>query len=303
MIKMGGQHHEHCNGVHHHHDHHGHHHGDESLRNLTIAFILNAGFAIIELIGGWWTNSVAIQADAIHDFGDSLAIAAALGLQFLSNSSANGRYTFGFKRLSLLSALATSAVLLIGGLFMISKGLTRLANPQSPQLDGMFALAILGVAVNGYAAWKIGRGGTQNERALSWHMIEDLLGWVAVLVSSIVMRFVDVPWLDAILCIVIAGIVIIGAARNFWGSTQYFLQAAPKIDLDKVKQVIGSFAGIKDVRQLTAWSLDGLNHVASVHAIISPDLTPEQRRNLKDSIRKVFSENGKFQVTIEWDED
>jgi cobalt-zinc-cadmium efflux system protein len=301
---MGTHHHANCDGHHNHgHHHHGHHHhSGDSLRNLWIAFVLNAGFAVVELIGGWWTNSVAIQADAIHDFGDSLAIAAALGLQFLSQTKASGRYTFGWSRLSLLSALATSGVLLAGGVIMISKAMTRLANPETPHLDGMLALAFLGVAVNGYAAWKIGRGGTQNERALSWHMIEDLLGWVAVLISSIVMRFIHVPWLDAILCLIIAGIVILGAARNFFGSTQYFLQAAPSLDFEAIKSAIARLEGVREVRALKAWSLDGLHHVASLHAVIDSGLTANQRASLKTMIRDEFAEYGKFQVTIEWDE-
>jgi len=289
-----------------HDHHHGHHHGigssDTSIRNIAVAFALNLSFAVIELVGGWWTQSIAIQADAIHDFGDSLALAAALGLQYWSSAHPNDRFTFGFKRLSLLSALSTSFVLLAGSVFIISRAVERLANPVVPDLNGMFFLAVLGVAVNGAAAWKMSRGVTHNERALSWHMIEDLLGWVAVLVGSIIMRFADVAWIDPVLSLVIAGVVIMGASRNFWASSQLFLQAAPNVDLAALKNDLAALRRVSRVDALKVWSLDGAHHVASVQISISADMSAEDRRTLKSAIRDVFGRFGEFDTNIEWNE-
>ena len=286
-----------------HDHHHGHHHGvsagDTSVRNIAIAFVLNLSFAVIELVGGWWTQSIAIQADAIHDFGDSIALAAALGLQYWSSAHPSDRFTFGFKRLSLLSALATSFVLLAGSVFIIGRAVERLANPVAPNLNGMFFLAVLGVAVNGAAAWKMSHGVTQNERALSWHMMEDLLGWVAVLVGSIVMRFADVPWIDAVLSLAIAGIVIMGASRNFWASSQLFLQAAPNVDLTAIRHELGSIPRITSVDSLKVWSLDGAHHVASVQITIPQDMSAADRGSLKSDVRDVFKRFGDFETNIE----
>ena len=286
-----------------HDHHHGHHHGvsagDTSVRNIAIAFVLNLSFAVIELVGGWWTQSVAIQADAIHDFGDSLALAAALGLQYWSATNPTGRYTFGFKRLSLLSALATSFVLLSGSVFIIGRAIERLASPVAPNLNGMFFLAVLGVAVNGAAAWKMSLGETQNERALSWHMMEDLMGWVAVLVGSIVMRFADLPWIDAVLSLAIAGIVIMGASRNFWASSQLFLQAAPNVDLTAIRYELAAIPRITAVDSLKVWSLDGAHHVASVQITIPQDMSAADRGSLKSDVRDVFKRFGEFETNIE----
>lgn len=298
-----------CHG----HHHLGHAHGkfhnhtardssQQSVANIRTAFALNLLFAIIELVGGWWTNSVAIQADAIHDFGDSLVLLAALVLQQWSSAAATGRFTFGFRRLSLLSAFGASCVILTGSIFILWSAINRLVAPQTPHLSGMFWLALLGVAVNGYAAWRIGRGQTQNERALSWHMLEDLMGWVAVLIGSVVMRFYDMPWLDPVMSLVIAGVIILGSVRNIWASSQLFLQAAPLLDVDKIRAGILAIKGVIHIGTLRIWSLDGVHHVASVHLKVLAALDAASRTALKNKTREVFASVGEFEVTIELDE-
>jgi len=297
--------HPHSHGHAHFHGHHHHRpeaHPHDSTRNIAIAFALNLGFAVIELFGGWWTQSVAIQADAIHDFGDSLALAAALGLQIWSSTEARGRFNFGFKRLSLLSALCTSLILIGGSVYISFRAIDRLFNPVTPQLNGMLGLAVLGVVINGFAAWKISHGKTQNERALSWHMIEDLLGWVAVLVGSVVMRYVDAPWIDPVLSFIIAGIVITGASRNLLASSQLFLQAAPDIELAGIKSEIQAIPQMMSINSFKVWSLDGAHHVATLHLSLVADVEPGVRGEIKQKIREIMDRHGQFDVTIEWDD-
>lgn len=288
------------------HEHaHDHHHSalsHSSTRNIALAFALNFSFAVIELIGGFWTKSIAIQADAFHDFGDALVLAAAFGLQIWSTAQARGRFTFGFKRLSLLSSLGASLVLLAGSVFICIRSIERLLNPVTPELNGMLLLAILGVIINGFAAWKMGHGHTQNEKALSWHMIEDLLGWIAVLLGSLAMRFVDAPWIDPVLSLVIAGIVMTGATRNFWASSQLFLQAAPLVNLDLLKEELSRVRGVQRLNSFRVWSLDGAHHVASIHAVLDGLNESSERERIKTDLRHVLSHYGHFDVTIEWDE-
>jgi cobalt-zinc-cadmium efflux system protein len=294
-----------CHG--HGHHGHGHSHGQinhhtSSIQNIKIAFFLNLSFALIELFGGWWTHSVAIQADAIHDFGDSLVLLSALTLQHWSAVAAKGRFTFGFKRLSLLSALGASVVIFSGSVVIIVSAFGRLAEPRMPHLDGMLWLALLGVAVNGYAAWRIGHGHSQNERALSWHMLEDLLGWVAVLIGSIVMRFYHVPWLDPAMSLVIAGFIILGSARNIWASSQLFLQAAPPVDLESIRGDVLSLSDAKSITALKSWSLDGVHHVASLQVVVPANLDAAARSLFKKSVKDIFAKRGEFEVTVELDE-
>lgn len=291
------------------HDHghsHSHHASDlshSSSRNIAVAFALNFSFAIIELVGGWWTQSIAIQADAIHDFGDSLLLATALGLQVWSSAQARGHFTFGFKRLSLLSSLGASFVLFTGSIYICVKSVERLFSPITPELNGMFLLAVLGVVVNGIAAWKMGHGHTQNEKALSWHMIEDLLGWIAVMIGSIVMRYFDAPWIDPVLSLIIAGVVITGATRNFWTSSQLFLQAAPRtINLEALKDELSAVNGLKAINAFRVWSLDGAHHVASIRASLDNGTDANTREKIKSELRHILLHHGHFDVTIEWDE-
>ncbi len=182
------------------------------------------------------------------------------------------------------------------------QAIDRIFSPVTPELNGMLMLAVLGVVVNGVAAWKMGHGHTQNEKALSWHMLEDLLGWIAVLIGSLIMRYFEAPWIDPVLSLIIAGVVITGAMRNFWSSSQLFLQAAPNIQLQALKDEISKIKGIKQLNKFNVWSLDGAHHVASIHASLNLENESAAREKLKAEIRHVLSHHGHFDVTIEWDE-
>jgi cobalt-zinc-cadmium efflux system protein len=175
----------------HHHDHS--HKNDNSSSRIAWAFFLNVGFTIIEFVGGWLTNSTAIMADAVHDLGDSLSIGLAWFLSYWSNKPASGSFSYGYRRFSLLGSLINGMVLVVGSLWVLSEAIPRLQNPEMPVVEGMLGMAIFGIAVNGFAAYKLSGGKTLNERVLNWHLLEDVLGWVAVLIASIVLMFVDWP--------------------------------------------------------------------------------------------------------------
>lgn len=164
---------------------HNHAHKNETTSRIAWAFFLNVSFTIIEFIGGWLTNSTAIMADAVHDLGDSLSIGLAWILGKLSNRQSSSKFSYGYRRFSLLGALINGIVLIIGSIWVLSEAIPKLLNPEMPVVEGMFGLAILGVTVNGYAAFKLSKGKSLNEQMLNWHLLEDVLGWVAVLVVSI----------------------------------------------------------------------------------------------------------------------
>ena len=161
-----------------------HEHMHSSSNRIGWAFFLNVSFTIIEFIGGWLTNSTAIMADAVHDLGDSLSIGLAWFLNRLSNKQADGVFTYGYQRFSLLGALINGFVLIVGSIWVLREALPRLFDPQLPDAVGMLWLAILGVTVNGFAAYKLSHGKTLNARVLNWHLLEDVLGWVAVLIRT-----------------------------------------------------------------------------------------------------------------------
>ena len=180
----------------HDHSHHHHHHGS---KNILVAFFLNAGFAVIELIGGYLTNSVAIYSDALHDFGDSLALLFSYYAEKLSHKDADKKYTFGYRRFSILSAFINGLILLLGSLFVIYEAAQRIMAPEEVVPEGMLGLAILGIAVNSIAAYRLSKDDGVNAKMVMYHLLEDLLGWFAVLIVSIILLFK--PWfiLDSIL--------------------------------------------------------------------------------------------------------
>ena len=226
----------------------GHDHGHSGTKNLRLAFFLNLGFTIIEFIGGFMTNSVAIMSDALHNLGDSIALALAWYLQDFSKKRRDEKFSYGYGRFSLLGAWINATILIIGSLFILFEAVPRLIDPQEVDEKGMFWFSIFGIAVNGYAAWKLHSGKSLNEKVISLHLLEDVLGWVAILVSSIIMMFTDLPILDPILSLMIMGFVLYNAVRNMLKAMKIFLQATPKnVDMEKITELILALPQVEDV--------------------------------------------------------
>lgn len=280
----------------------GHTHSHAATGNIALAFFLNFGFAIIELVGGLWTNSIAILSDAFHDFGDSLSLAVAWRLQKVSERKADQKYSYGYKRFSLLGALFISTVLLVGSIFIIRECVLRIMDPQEPNAQGMLWLAIFGVIVNGVAVLRLKKGSSLSERAVMLHMMEDVLGWIAVLVVSIVMLFVHVPVLDPILSIGIAGWVLFNVFRNLKATFKILLQHTPAdIDTAKLESEIEALPEVVSIHDLHVWSLDGEHNVCTLHVVTKEGLSDEKRMELKLAIRQICKENGIEHATVEFE--
>lgn len=269
---------------------HHHHHHDIASERIGWAFFLNFGFTIIEFIGGWLTNSTAIMADAVHDLGDSLAIGSAWVLNKLGNRGASQQFTYGYKRLSLLGALINAIVLIVGSVWVLVISVPRLFDPVMPVTEGMLLLAILGVAVNGYAALKLSKGKTLNERVLNWHLLEDVLGWLAVLVVSIVLMFVDWPILDPLLSIAFTLFILVNVVKSLRQTVRLFLQATPDEQSHaRVHAVLTAPEQIRAVHHLHLWSLDGEHHVLSAHLCLAEQVSTQQlialKQRLADDLR------------------
>ena len=248
------------------HDHHHHHTASE---RIGWAFALNFCFTIIEFIGGWLTNSTAIMADAVHDLGDCLAIGMAWWLNKLGAKEANNRFSYGFSRFSLLGALINGVILVLGSLWVLSEAIPRLVNPQMPDAAGMLGLSVLGIEVNGFAAYKLNDGKTLNERMLNWHLLEDVLGWVAIFVVSIVLMFIELPILDPVLSIGFTLFILFNVAKNLTETLRLFLQATPDHQLrEQILENLTELEHVSDIHHLHLWSLDGEQHVLTAHLLL-----------------------------------
>ena len=275
-----------------------HHH---STRNIRLVFFLNLGFAILEVIGGLFVNSVSILSDALHDLGDSISLGLSWYLDKKSKKRADKNFTFGYQRFSLLGALINSLVLIIGSIFMVQEAIGRLLLPESSNGLGMLYIAIAGVVINGYAAWKLSHGKSMNERVLSWHLIEDVLGWVAVLLASIVLVFKDIQWLDPALSLAITAYILWNVAKRLRETLVLFLQGTPlEFDLDELVASIKSFPEVRSVHNPHLWSLDGATHVFSAHIVITETMTtPAEIDGLRERIRDRLKSYRLTNITLE----
>ncbi len=286
----------------HHSHHHTHVHSPESGKNIAIAFLLNFSFTIIELVGGLLTNSVAILSDALHDLGDSISLALAWYFQKVSGHSPNARYSYGYKRFALLGALINATVLLLGSVFVIYASVMRILQPQYVKVEGMFLLAILGVIINGVAVWRTHKSSGINERIVSLHLLEDVMGWIAVLIASVVMMFVEVPILDPILSIGISVFVLYNVVRNLIATFNVILQGVPSdIKLTALQQKIEQLEAVIAVHDLHVWSLDSQYNIASLHAVISPEMTLDQMAQLKQEIKLLMLAEQIEHTTVEFE--
>lgn len=282
------------------HSHSHDHHHDQSTKRIALAFFLNLAFTIIEFVGGWLTNSTAIMADAVHDLGDCISIGLGWFLSKISSKGTTTDFSYGYRRFSLLGALINGLVLMIGSVWVLSQAIPKLFEPQMPVVEGMFGLAVLGVVVNGYAAFKLSKGKTLNEKVLNWHLLEDVLGWIAVLIVSVTLMFFEWPILDPALSIVFTLFILFNVGRNLWTTTKLFLQAVPDKGLsEKLFKLLESNNEVSNVHHLHLWSLDGEHHVLTAHLVVDTPLEPNQQLHLKEKIAKQLSGFDLVHTTIE----
>jgi cobalt-zinc-cadmium efflux system protein len=279
------------------HHHHHHHTPDVSTRNIGLAFWLNISFAAIELVGGLMTQSLAILSDALHDFGDALSLGLGWFLQHKSAQGPTENFSYGLRRLSLLSALISAIVISGGALYIVFESLASFNDPREPNGLGMMGLAVFGIAMNGFAAWRLGHGHTQNEKVMKWHLIEDVLGWVAVLIGSIFIYFFKWDFLDPLLAIGISIFVFYNVVRHLYETTNLFLQGNPNPEgLRAFRTQVDALSTVYEIHDVHFWSLDGVRHILSLHAVLK-DLV--QAEEVKEQIRTLSKLLGDCHVTIE----
>ena len=273
----------------------------KSSKNMTIAFLLNFSFAILEFIFGFMFNSSAVLADAVHDTGDAMAIGLSTLFEKISNKKEDKKYTLGYKRYSLLGALLTSVILLVGSTLVIIENVPKVFSPEKVNYDGMLVLGIFAIIVN-LAASKVvghGHGHSHNESILSLHFLEDILGWVAVILVSIVLRFTDWYFLDPLLSLLIAGFILSKALPKFWENIKIFLDHIPSdIDLSQLYQEILAVENVQAITQLNVWTTDGLEKFAMIHICLeNPELLAETQTTLRQELQAY----GINKITIQTD--
>jgi len=262
----------------------------KSTKNIKLAFVINLLFSIGELIGGFLINSIAIMSDAIHDLGDAIALGISWFLQNFSNKEGDEKFSFGYKRFSLLGALINAAVLIAGSIYIFTQAIPLLFNPEHSNAQGMIWFAVVGVLLNGYAAFKLHKGKSVNEGVLSWHMLEDVLGWVAVLIVGIVLLFKDIHILDPILSLAIALFILVNVVLNLTKTMKILLEGVPEgINIEEMQAKIEKIPGVLAVQDLNIWSIDGEENALNLHLSVEGDNLADSAA-IKEKVRMATSD-------------
>ncbi len=265
-------------------------------KNILIAFLLNLFFSVFELIGGIFTNSIAIISDAVHDFGDSISIGVSYFLEKKSKKKPDNKYTFGYTRYSVLGAIITNTILIIGSILVIYNAIERIINPQDINHNGMIIFAIVGTVVNFIAAYMTKEGDSLNQKAVNLHMLEDVLGWLVVLIGAIVIKFTNFTLIDPILSILVALYILSHALKSYKKIFNLFLEKTPEdIEIDELKEHILKIKGVEGIHHIHIWSMDGINNYATMHIVTATKKLEE----LKKAIKEELKEHGISHTTIE----
>ena len=256
-------------------------------KNILIAFLLNISFSIIEFFGGIFTNSVAILSDSIHDLGDALSIGISYFMERKSKQKADNKYTYGYIRYSVLGGVITTTILLVGSILVIIGAVKRLFNPVEVNYSGMIVFAIIGVILNFIAAYVTREGDSINQKSVNLHMLEDVLGWIIVLIGAIIMNFTDIRILDSIMSIGVALFILVNSLKNLKLVLDLFLEKTPEgIDIEKLKKHLLKIEGVEDIHHIHVWSIDDYNNYATMHIVSKSKNITQVKKDIREELEE-----------------
>jgi len=272
----------------------------EREKRVRLAAFLNVAFTVLEVVGGLWTNSLAILSDALHDFGDSTALIVSWFFERGAKKKPDARYTFGYQRLSLFSAIFSASILIGGSIVIIFQAIPRFLNPEPVNAFGMVGIALVGIAFNGAGFFLLKKGESLNEKVLSWHLLEDVLGWVAILVGGVIIYFWNFYLIDPILTVALTAFILYNVAKNLREAINILLQGVPKhINLEAVKQDITAIKGVIGIHDIHVWSLEGETDVFTAHVVLDDETLKNQPDETKHAIKETLQTHHIEHSTIE----
>lgn len=256
-----------------------HHHSHHARISIRFVALLNLLFAVIEFVAGWLFHSTALLSDAVHDTGDAFTLLFSALVEKLSKKKATDSYSYGFRRLNLITAIFNSMLLLLGTVLIAREAIFRLLNPEPVNSAGMFIMSLLGITVNLYAV--LGLKGSKNilNRSVILHLAEDLLGWVAVFITSIIIYLTGWYILDPIASLGIACFILISAGRNLYQSYGMIMMMTSDLgERSGLVQAISQLAGVITVYDVHYWTLDGEAQIFTAKVLVAKGENPQLLR-------------------------
>ena len=272
----------------------------EREERVRLAAFLNVIFTVIEIIGGFWTNSLSILSDALHDFGDSTALVISWVFERGAKKTPNARFTFGYQRLSLFSAIFSASILIGGSIVIVLQTIPRLLNPETVNALGMLGIAFIGITFNGIGFILLKKGESLNEKVLSWHLLEDVLGWIVILIGGLVIYFWRLYLVDPVMTIALTVFILFNVAKNLREAINILLQGVPKhINLEAVKRDILAIKGVLRLHDIHIWSLEGETDIFTAHIVLDDETLRKQPEKTKQKIKETLKIHHIEHSTIE----
>lgn len=284
-----------------------------SSRRMLIAFLLNLSFALIEAFFGLTFRSSAVLADALHDAGDALAIGSAVFLEKYAEKPADDNYGLGYQRFSILGSIVTGFILLSGSGFVLVENVPKLWSPDKVNYQGMLVLGIVAILVNTLASRVISHGHSHrreaggqgnckthlnhNERVLRLHFLEDILGWLAVIVVALLIPLTQWYFLDPLLSIGIALFIMSKSFPQFLSAIKILLNAKPEwVDVFMLRKMILAQTGVVHLNHIVIFAMSDMDNWALIKLVVKKT---EDTSLVRNGIRQILAKQGIHQSVIE----
>lgn len=281
---------------------HDHLHTDRSAKGVIITMFLNMFFAFLELIAFFFSNSIAMQSSALHDFGDSLILFFTFLIEKFSFRGRDLRYTYGYRRFSLVASILNAVILLTGSTFILLEIADRLQNPQPVNAGIMIVFSILGILVNITGTYFVSRDKSETSKQLTLNLKADIFNFIGMLIASITIYFFNILILDTLFSGVVAVIMIVEVSKSIRRIFLMLMQAAPDdVDIEEVKSYILAHEQVIDAHDIHIWNLDGEDYIMSFHLVVKNDTSLIDLMNVKEEIKIGLEQFKINHTTIEVD--
>ena len=269
----------------------------ELINNTKITILFNLTFSILEIIGGFLTNSISIISSAIHDFSDSITVCLENLFNKKSKQKPNNKYSFGYSRYKLIGKFFTSILLLITSGIIIYFAINRIKNPLNINYDGMIIFSIFGILLNAYVAYKL-----KNDKENNYNTMIDVYGWLIVLISSILIKLFKIFIIDPVVAIIMALYMLYQTYKYLNKIFNAIMEKVPvALNIDKIQNdIIINNSNIKEIDNLNIWSIDNKNIYFTGHIILNENLDYKKIIELKNNIKKYLNEQNINHITLEF---
>ena len=286
-------------------DNHNHTHG-ANKKVLLISFIIITTYMIVEVIGGYMTNSLALLSDAGHMLSDAVSLGIALLAFTFSEKAANASNTYGYKRFEILAAVFNGVTLILIALFIFYEAFERFTNPPVVATNGMLVISSIGLAVNILVAWIMMRGSDTKEnlnmRGAFLHVVSDMLGSVGAIIAALLIMYFGWGWADPLASVFVAALVLRSGYYVTKASLHVLMEGTPRnVSVDDIVKTIEQTAGIIGVHDLHIWSITSGLNALSCHVVVEGQMTIVEGEKILQNIKHELEHKNIQHVTIQYE--